>query len=270
MLTRSLRQALLALQFFTRVPLPARLARWVGFDAALLRGVLVHWPLAGLVVGLLAAVVLWGLAGLLPPVPAAAWVAATLASAAGVCLTGALHEDGLADTADALGAPVGRERALAIMRDVHLGSFGVLALLLVSGARIGLLASLLALDRVWAVATLVAAAVLSRAVALLPAVTLPYVGEQTRSKSFALLAGARPVWLLGAAAWPVLVLGVSAYILPSWAWAAAVAAAVLVALLMRAWLYRRLGGMTGDTLGATQQLAELAACVAVAAVAWRA
>ena len=98
-----LRHYLLALQFFTRVPVTGRLADWVGFTPAMLRASAAHFPGIGLLVGGLAAGVAWLLLDRLPPGPFAPFVAAAFSTIATVLFTGALHEDGLADVADGLG-----------------------------------------------------------------------------------------------------------------------------------------------------------------------
>ena len=102
---QSLRHFLLAVQFLTRIPVTGRLADWVGYSPAMLRASAVHFPGVGWLVGAWVAGVLALLLALLPPTDAARWVAALFATAAGVWLTGAFHEDGLADTADALQTP---------------------------------------------------------------------------------------------------------------------------------------------------------------------
>ncbi|WP_017762236.1 adenosylcobinamide-GDP ribazoletransferase, partial [Pseudacidovorax intermedius] len=155
------RHFLLALQFFTRIPVTGRLAAWVGYSPQMLRGSAAHFPGVGWVVGLIAAVVFaLGLAGLRGPMGALA--AAVLATAVTVWATGGFHEDGLADTADGLGGSSQRERALEIMKDSRIGSFGALALVLALGLKAALLATLAEQGAAAAVASLLAAHVLSR------------------------------------------------------------------------------------------------------------
>ncbi|MFZ5540306.1 MAG: adenosylcobinamide-GDP ribazoletransferase, partial [Pseudomonadota bacterium] len=110
-----------ALQFLTRLPLP-RTAR---FSEALLNESARHFPAVGALIGLLGTAALAAALAALP-----ATVAVLLAIAVTIAATGALHEDGLADTCDALGAGCDRTRALAIMKDSRIGSFGALALAL--------------------------------------------------------------------------------------------------------------------------------------------
>ena len=125
-----IRHYLLAVQFFTRIPVTGKLAEWVGFSPAMLRASAAHFPGVGWLVGASSAVVLWGLVWALPEVSASSWVAAVLCTVFGVMLTGAFHEDGLADTADGLGGSLNRERALDIMKDSRVGTYGALALVL--------------------------------------------------------------------------------------------------------------------------------------------
>ena len=134
MLTRlhhELRLFLVAVQFFTRVPVPA----WVGFSPVWLQASARHFPGVGLCVGMLGAAVLAGASGLTSPA-----VAVVLSMMATVVLTGAFHEDGLADTCDALGGHVSRARALEIMKDSRIGAFGAMALVLGLVSKIALLA----------------------------------------------------------------------------------------------------------------------------------
>lgn len=107
MFVRFVRHLFLAVQFFTRIPVTGRLADWVGFSPEMLRASAAHFPAVGALVGTLTAAVFAALMVLLGELPAGVWVAAVLSTAFGVLLTGAFHEDGLADTADGLGA-VGR------------------------------------------------------------------------------------------------------------------------------------------------------------------
>ena len=155
------------LRFFSRLPVPA--ARAPDAPGPTLAASLRVLPLAGLFIGLCTALPL-GVAQVigLPP-----FLSATLGLMAGTLATGALHEDGLADTADGFGG-ASRERKLAIMRDSRIGSFGVLALIFSLALRIGALGALsTAFGTGAAVAAVLGAAALSRALALLPMATLP-------------------------------------------------------------------------------------------------
>lgn len=258
-LVHELRLAALALQFLTRLPVP----RSVGFEPAWLNACTRHFPLVGGLVGAMGAVVLLAALQLWPPP-----VAALLAVAATVFLTGALHEDGLADTFDALGGAVSREAALAIMKDSRIGSFGALALLLVTVLRVAALAVLAQHDARAAACALVAAHVAARAVPVALMVALPYAGKLGQAKAGPLGVGLPRHALAGALAWVALMAG-GLHVLGAGGSRLLLAglAAGLVSLAMGWWLRRRLRGYTGDTLGATEQLAEAAVLLAWSA-AW--
>ncbi|WP_295525104.1 adenosylcobinamide-GDP ribazoletransferase [uncultured Pseudacidovorax sp.] len=260
-----LRHFLLALQFFTRIPVTGRLAAWVGYSPQMLRASAAHFPGIGWVVGLIAAMVFaLGLAGLRGPMGALA--AAVLATAVTVWTTGGFHEDGLADTADGLGGSAQRERALEIMKDSRIGSFGALALVLALGLKAALLATLAEQGASAAVASLLAAHVLSRLAPLFIIRALPHVGDSVTSKSKpladALPAGTLAVGLVWSAPAALLLLAAQGLLHGL--------AALLLGAAAAAWMFRllrrRLGGFTGDGLGATQQLCELAIYLALA---WR-
>lgn len=212
------------------------------------------FALVGAAVGAGGAAAYWAATLLgLPSLPAS-----IAALAAMIALTGALHEDGLADTADALGAGADRARALAIMRDSRIGSYGTIALVLALLARLIALAGLWDPGRVTGV--LIAAAALSRAA--MPVVMLAQ--PSARAEGLAASAG-RPAPLrvaLGCALGLVIALAC----LPAIpALQAALALAAVAGLV--AWrLGRRFGGCTGDTLGAVQQAGEIAFLMAF--VAW--
>jgi adenosylcobinamide-GDP ribazoletransferase len=262
----AVRHWLLALQFFTRIPVTGRLAAWVGYSPAMLRASAGHFPGMGWVVGALAAGVLWGALQVLPPGPLGALVAAVLSTAASVWLTGAFHEDGLADTADGLGGGLTRERALAIMKDSRIGSYGAVTLGLVVAFKLVLTALVVAMHGAAQAALLVLAAhVLSRLAPLLIMRALPYVGDADGSKSKPL---ADAVTLGGV--WVGVLWSIPALALMGRAQGAfnTIAAVVLwAAALAYVWrlLARRLQGFTGDTLGATQQVCELALYLGLAA-----
>lgn len=257
-LRREVRLALVALQFLTRVPV-AKLGRW---DDAWLNDCVRYFPLVGAGVGAFGAMVLWAAGQVWP-----AAVAAVLAVAATAWLTGAFHEDGLADTFDALGGTVSRKKALAILKDPRIGSYGALALVLVTLARVAALAALAQSDVERAVLALVLAHGLGRVAPVVVMAALPYAGDIEHAKARPLATAVRPVNLRIALAW-----GGLGILLVSWSTAAlaqafgALAAVLLVAWLMTRWLHERLGGYTGDTLGATEQFGELAVLLVWAAV----
>lgn len=259
-----LRHYLLALQFFTRVPVTGRLAAWVGFSPAMLRASAAHFPGIGLLVGLLAAAVAWGLLDRLPAGPYAPFVAAVFSTIATVLLTGALHEDGLADVADGLGGAHERQRALEIMKDSRIGAFGAMALVLAFSAKLGLLALIGSLDLRALGTGLVLAHVLSRAWPLLLIRWLPYVGDAAGSKSKPLADAIAGRALAVAALWTLAVLAGALWLQG----AAFVLAPLLLSgaalLLMLRLFARRLQGFTGDCLGATQQVGEIACYLGVA------
>jgi adenosylcobinamide-GDP ribazoletransferase len=253
------RHFLLALQFFTRIPVTGRLAQWVGYSPAMLRASAAHFPAVGWVVGALGALALAGALALWPPL-----VAAVLCTVVTVLVTGAFHEDGLADMADGLGGASTRERALEIMKDSRIGAFGAIAMVLALGLKFALLATLAGQGAFVACAALLAAHVLSRLAPLAVMRASPYVGgEGGKSKPMADAVSGTAVfvavlWSLPAAVLLVIAGGVVNGV-------AALVAAALVALFMVRLLRRRLGGFTGDGLGATQQLGELAIYLALAA-----
>lgn len=251
-----MRLFLVALQFLTR--LPVRLDR---FEPRWLNDCVRHFPLVGMLVGGVGAAVLVGAAQVWP-----AWVAAGLALAATVALTGGFHEDGLADTFDALGGVVSRDKALAIMKDSRIGTYGALALGLSLLLRAALLAVLATRPLMGAVAALLCSHGFARAAAVGVMVGLPYGGDAEHAKAKPLALAVAPRNFGIAVAWCAL-LGV---LLAAWGVHAprlllAIAAVGLVAVLMRGWLKRRLGGYTGDGLGATEQLAEIAVLLAFTA-----
>jgi len=253
-----LRHYLLALQFFTRIPVTGRLADWVGFSPAMLRASAAHFPGVGWLVGALTAVVFGALLWLLPAQPAAPWVAAALSTVFSVLLTGAFHEDGLADLADGLGGSMDRERALDIMKDSRVGSYGALALVLALLGKVALLALIAQSAGLWpAAAALFAAHVTSRFLPLIVIRTLPHVGDTAASKSKPLAEAIGTGGLLAALLWWALALALVVWVLPAAPWWQAVLGAMLGLAWMWRLLRRRLQGFTGDGLGATQQVSEV-------------
>ncbi|MEL6576601.1 MAG: adenosylcobinamide-GDP ribazoletransferase [Pseudomonadota bacterium] len=242
-----------AAEFLTRLPLPA-----AGWEEGRLRFALAWFPLVGLGVGLAQGLALASAVLILPPA-----VAAGLAIALGLWLTGALHEDGLADTADGLGgAGTPRERALEIMRDSRLGTYGAAALIVALGLRWAGFACLAGVpaDAVLAVA---AAGLLSRA-ALLPLARMPMAREGGLG---GMLSAPQDTALNARETVAACVYAGAALALLGWApFLVALGAASVTTVLLSRLAFRRLGGMTGDTFGAVVVAAELAVLLALLGV----
>lgn len=238
---RVLPDLLSAFALLSRLPLPDHKASGAASAWA--------WPLVGAVLGAMAAGVASAalMLGVTPGV-AAALVLATLA-----LLTGGLHEDGLADTADGLFGGWTKQRRLEIMKDSRIGSYGMLALMLVTLARWSALTALLVFGGHWA--ALIATGAVSRAPMALMMALLPNARGEGLSHSTG-----RPSQ---AVAWVGLTLALAISLgLGGWTGLALPGVALLSAVLVSVTALRRIGGQTGDILGATQQLAEVA-CLAL-------
>jgi adenosylcobinamide-GDP ribazoletransferase len=239
--------------FLTRLPI-----RWRGeMPPGLFRRSLPMFPVVGALVGAAGGAVLWG--GL--ALGLSAGLAALAAVGLQILLTGALHEDGLADFADGLGGGRTRADKLAIMRDSRLGSYGALALGLGLAARVLAVAELSALDVLSGVGALVAAAAASRAVPAVVAHGLP----AARSDGLAATEGrpSLPIALLTAAVGG----GLALLAAGPGAGLAALAVGALSGAALARLAARQVGGYTGDILGACQQAVEIAMLVTLAALA---
>jgi adenosylcobinamide-GDP ribazoletransferase len=240
------RAAAAAVAFLTRIPV----GRWIALDGADVARGAALFPMVGAGVGALGGLVAAGLDRSLP-----AYVAGAVGIAAVALVTGALHLDALADTADALGG-VDRAQALAIMRDSRVGSYGVTALALVLVVEVTSLGGLAAQRD--AVTAFAAAGALSRAVSPPLARLLPYARSDEGPGS--VLSGR--VSAGGAAIAAALGAG-GGVVLLGWDGAVAIGAAALVALAAGIGCRLWLGGVTGDTLGAATQVAEAVVLVVV-------
>jgi adenosylcobinamide-GDP ribazoletransferase len=205
----------------------------------------VWFPIVGLAVGAAGAGVRVAAGSVLP-----AQASTLLALLAILLITGALHEDGLADLADGLGAHVSRERRLEILRDPRIGTFGALALIIAVGLTVTTVG---ALNAEAAARTLIVAHVLSRWAILVPSRLLP---PARPGGSGALLRVGMPALLTATA----LAGGCAVAVAGPAPGAVALAGAALAALLCCAVLRRGLGGVTGDGYGATAKVVELTAC----------
>ncbi len=250
-LRQELRLLACAVQMLTRLPTP----HVAGFQPDWTTRAARYYPVAGQLVGLISAGVLLLASPVLGPA-----VAAILAVAAGALATGGFHEDGLADSFDGLGGGGTPKARLAIMKDSRIGTYGALALGLVTAVRIAALARMAPAEGALALLLAHGAA---RSAAVVVMAALPYAGDRASAKlapaalpvsrgeaGVALLLGLWPALLM---AWPAALTGL----------ALAVAAAWLMAVQAR----RLIGGYTGDVLGAAEQLAE-AGLLLGAAAAW--
>lgn len=230
----------LAVGFLTRLRLPP-----VDYsDAAMARAI--RWyPAIGLAIGTILALLFWGLSMLFPQP-----VAALLAIAAGMLLTGALHEDGLADLADGLGGQADKSRALEIMRDSRIGTYGMLTLGLTLALKIAALATL---PTFAAAVAIIAGHGLGRFTMTWLMDRLPYARVNGAAGFMAedQNSDMRPVW--AAFLCVFILVGVSIGIIAAIATTIALFA---LASFMAMQLKRRLEGYTGDALGACEQLTE--------------
>ena len=243
-----------ALGFFTRIPVPG----WVPWSAQRLNHAARFFPLVGWVVGAVGAGVYLALAQVLP-----ASLAVILSIAATVRLTGAFHEDGWADACDGLGGGWDKAQVLAIMKDSRIGSYGTVGVVLMLGAKAAALVELGARGPLAVATALLAAHALSRLASTSLIHWLPYVREDENAKAKPLARSLRPGELAIAA---VFGLAPLALLAPLEALAALTLAAAVTAWAARVFL-RRLGGYTGDLLGAAQQGSELA-CYLGILIAW--
>jgi adenosylcobinamide-GDP ribazoletransferase len=202
------------------------------------------YPAIGILLGVVAAVAnaLARAIGV-PPSPAAIWTVAV-----GVLLTGGLHEDGLADTADGFGGGATPERRLSIMRDSRVGTYGVLAVALSVAIRASCIA---ALPTTGAVAcTLVAAGACGRGCI----VGVLLFARPARPDGLAAALG--PPQAIPCAAAVLIATVATAIVLPLFAAALALALSAMAALAVSRNAQRQVGGYTGDVLGAAEQISE--------------
>ncbi len=248
MLTTEIKRFLTAVQFFTRIPVP----NWVGFSQAQLDASARYFPWVGVLVGAAGAAVFAAALALTASVP----LAALLSTVATILLTGAFHEDGFADACDGFGGGLGnRDRILTIMKDSRIGAYGAIGIGLMLAVKCAALIELAKTSAHSVLAALLFAHVFSRWCALLAMRLLSHAEHaDAKVKPLAtqigwggLVVGALPLALLGARV-PTWRVGIPLLV--------TLALGVLLALLAMAYFKRRLGGYTGDCLGALQQVCE--------------
>ena len=241
----------LTIAFLTRVPLPKRLGDKISHDASLAEAAGL-FPVTGFLIAIPIAL-LWFCTSLILP----ATVAAGLALALSVLLTGGLHEDGLADCADGLGATPKRERSLEIMRDSRIGTYGAIALVFSIGLRWAALASFAPFAGVLAILITMTA---SRSAMTIAMRYSSYAREDGLGKQASNMPSSQFLLAMGIAVLVAAVLG--------WHWGlAALALGLSSSWLFLKYLEKRLGGYTGDGLGAMEQIAATVVLITLAG-AW--
>jgi len=241
----------LTLAFFSRVPLPRILGDKIGHDAKLGEAAYL-FPVTGIIIAIPVALA-WYISSLyLPP-----FIAAGLAIGIGLWITGGLHEDGFADCADGLGATPDRERALEIMRDSRIGTYGTLALIMSVGLRWTALASLAPIAGALAIFVCHSGARSAMTIAMQ---TSRYARTDGLGKQADNMTSNTFLLTLSIALTIAFALG--------WFWAVA----ALILGWIAAWFFlkrleTRLGGYTGDGLGAMEQIAEIVILITLAG-AW--
>ncbi|MGH8778930.1 adenosylcobinamide-GDP ribazoletransferase [Paraburkholderia sp.] len=243
-----LRYFFTALGYFTRVPVP----RWVGYEPHYLNAAARYFPLVGAMVGALGAIVYLAALRVFPP-----GVAVLLSMAATLAVTGAFHEDGLADCCDAFGGGYTRDDVLRIMHDSRIGAFGAIALVIALALKWQTLAALPPARAAW---LMIAAHAMSRTFAISYLTTLDYVRAEGKAKPVAQRMSA------GAFVCAV-VFGVPWLLWLDWrAGLATLIVLVVLRVVLGRYFVRRIGGYTGDCLGFAQQIFELA--IYLTGLAW--
>jgi adenosylcobinamide-GDP ribazoletransferase len=231
---------LAALQFLTIVPLPGE----SNPGEQVLGGALAFFPLVGLLIGAVVVLIDSGLGRILPIGVTSVTVVILL-----MAVSGGLHIDGLADTADGFFSSRPRERILEIMKDSRTGPMGVAAIVSVVALKIALIASVAGPWRWW---VLLLTPLAGRCALLVHIALLPYVRPEGGLAGIFCRNRSR-----GHALWALAVLLAVGYLTGRLPGLIAGSSAFLAAILLAAYTYRRIGGLTGDTLGAACELTEL-------------
>ena len=245
MLKQEYQYLLAALQFFTRIPVPSPAL----YDSATRNHALKYFPLIGWLVGAACAAVYFLAAAYWP-----ASVAVICCVIAGLLLTGALHEDGFADSCDGFGGGWDKAQVLAIMKDPRIGNYAALGLILILLLKIAVLIELAAESDEIVVIALLLGHSASRLLVLPIPWLLDYARAADDSKSHAMVEAGFSTRMLATSSLFVL-LPLLYFRVPLFWYA--FASAALVACLLGLYFRHRLGGYTGDCLGATQQVTEV-------------
>jgi adenosylcobinamide-GDP ribazoletransferase len=238
-----------AIQFLTIFPVPASF----NCGEKELRGSVVFFPIVGLLIGGFLAILDFGIVWIFPPLPASVLVVILMLAA-----SGCLHMDGLADTADGFLSARPKERVLEIMRDSRIGSMGAIAIVSVIALKVAALASIPG-RRHWMIVLLMPIA--GRCALVVSMAIAPYARETGGLVS-----------AFGRTKWPVPFFALLFLAMLSWAMLGimglvAAAGSIISTFLISCWSKRKIGGFTGDTLGAACEIAE--AVLALIASSWR-
>ena len=242
---------LLAVQFLSRIPIStANLHSPERLEAAVR-----YYPLVGLMLGGLSALIFWASDFIFPTA-----IALMFAIAIGLLLSGGFHQDGLADTFDGIGGGLSRAQALEIMKDSRLGTYGTLALITALALKF---AALSALPAIWIIAGLMTAHSVSRLSSIVVIATSTYAREEGKAKPVA--GGVSRVGLGVAALTGTATICAASLVLPLPAIFAGLTGLIVGHIGIRLFFERKLGGYTGDTLGAVQQVSEIGFYLGLAA-----
>ena len=236
-----------ALGFYTRLPVPASMS----MNSAKLAASHKYLPAIGILVA--------GVSSLIMVLANKVWpieIAIVLSMASSVVMTGAFHEDGLADSCDGFGGGYEAKQVIRIMRDSRIGSFGALGLMAVLSLKFLSLRSM-GLDL--AVVSLFIGHSLSRLVALLMRASLPYASEEGKVREAVIPSSGKELWL------PSIIAAIPLIMYPQVILLMLVIS-LIVFLMARFYFTRRLGGYTGDALGALQQVTEVALLLGLTAL----
>ena len=251
MIVREWRLFLVALQFLTRIPINSV----PGFTEDWLVRCAKYFPLVGAMVGAICGIVALGTTAFFPdPLPVLFTILA------GIIVTGALHEDGLADTIDGFGGGTTRESVLEIMRDSRLGTYGAIGLVSVLAIKV---AALMSMDPMSIMRVLIAAHAIGRLAGVVTLNVLSFAGDPATAKVSQTTSQMTPMEISVA-----VVFGLGAGLLVvqpvTFIFGALAATIGTVGLILLA--KRKIGGFTGDVLGAAEQVAETAFIVAAVAI----
>ena len=236
-----------ALMFFTRIPCPG----WVGHSPENLEKSTRYFPLIGIIVGSIAAMVFYISQLFLPDS-----ISVILSMSAGIFTTGAFHEDGLADVCDGFGGGWTKEKILEIMKDSQIGTYGTVGLLIILLSKYVLSVELSQISMIYFISVLLLGHALSRLNATTMILIYQYARDDATSKSKPLAKSLTLVNYIIA-----FLIGIIPLVIISFIWSfyifLVLIPLILVVFLMGRYFTKWIGGFTGDCLGSVQQISEI-------------